>query len=223
MADWKPPSRGALDDTPWPDKLVARAIAPGDADDRMHGYAVLGDIARHYRYSDLVYLAITGELPSERASALFHVALCSFATMSVGEAPVHVGVVARITGGAALGAGLVVLADHARYLVDAHASLVACLRDGSALPAEHASAGDADYVRNLRDAAASQLVRPEMTRDAARIALLYEAGVREPDRMEAAIVSSRMLSVAAETLATGSSALGSYPILLPPFHYVEDD
>ena len=223
MTDWKPPSRGALDDTPWPDKLVARAIAPGDTDDRMHGYAVLGDVARHYSYSDLVYLAIIGELPDPHASALFHVALCSLATMSVGEAPVHVGVVARITGGAALGAGLVVLADHARYLVESHASLLACLAAGSPLPAEHASTCDADYVRNLRDAAGSKLARPEMTRDAARIALLYEAGVRDPDRLEAAIVASRMLSVAAETLATGPNALGSYPMTLPPFHYVEDD
>jgi hypothetical protein len=62
-----------------------------------------------------------------------------------------------------------------------------------------------------------------MTRDAARIALLYDAGVRDPDRMEAAIVASRMLSVAAEALATGPSDLGSYPMTLPPFHYIEDD
>lgn len=223
MTEWKPPARGALDDTQWPATLVARAVAPGAADDRLHGYAVLGDVASHYRYSDLVYLAITGELPGERESVLFHTVLCSLATLSVGEAPVHVGVVARVTGGAALAAGLVVLADHARHLVEAHASLIACLRDGGELPAAYKTDADADYVRTLRAAAPSELVRAEMTRDAARIALLYDAGVRDPDRMEAAIVASRMLGLAAETLATGPSDLGGYPMTLPPFHYVEDD
>jgi hypothetical protein len=225
---WKPPAPGVFDETVWPDKLIAKAVLLGDADDRLHGYSVLGDIARHYRYSDLVYLSVMGELPDARAAALFHVALCSFATVAVNEAPAHVGVLSRICGGtfaAAIGAGALAAADDARHKLDAHVALLAWLSDpNDVVPDEFTSTEieHREWVQTLRGLIGdAPLVRSEMTRDAARIALLFEAGLRNRDTVEAAIVVARVCGLVPEIVATGPQDIGSYPVTLPPFHYVE--
>jgi hypothetical protein len=225
---WKPPAPGVLDDTVWPEQLIARAVLPGDADDRLHGYSVLGDIARHYRYSDLVYLTVVGELPDARASGLFHIALCSLATIAVNEAPAHIGVLSRICGGtfaAAFGAGALAAADDARHKLDAHVGLLAWLSDpNDVVPDEFTSTEveHREWVRTLRGLIKdASLVRSEMTRDAARIALLFEAGLRNRDAIEAAMVVARVCGLAPEILATGPQDIGSYPVTLPPFQYVE--
>src|SRR3569623_2751795 len=89
---WEPPARGALDDTAWPTQLIARVVAPGDDDDRVNSYAALGDLARHYSFTDLLYLGLVGELPSPGASRQFHVAMMAAAPVSVREASVQAGV-----------------------------------------------------------------------------------------------------------------------------------
>jgi len=226
---WKPPAPGALDDTAWPERLVARAVDRGHADDRLHGYEVLRDVTRNYAYSDVLYLAIVGELPDDRAAKQFQIALCSFCTIAVTEAPAHVAVLSRICGGAmasALGAGLLSLADQARHKVQAHADLLAWLAAPSETlpPTDEA---DGPWVETLLATLAharceARLVRDGMSRDAARIALLFEAGVRTAEQLEAAIVASRFCGLAAEALATGPRDLGQYPVKLPPFEYVED-
>jgi hypothetical protein len=226
---WKPPAPGVLDDTAWPEKLVARAVQPGTTDDRLHGYEVLRDVGRNYRYADLVYLAITGELPDDGASALFHVALCSFATLAVNEAPAHVGVLSRICGGtvaSALGAGALTLAEQAHHIVTRNEAVIAWFATPARELPQSALAEDADeraWVQTLRDAAPTATsVRPEMSRDAARLALLHDAGIRDANQLEAAIVMSRMNGLVAEVLVTGPRDLGEYPVKLPPFQYVED-
>ena len=228
MTTWNPPAPGALDDTAWPEQLVGKAVLPRDDDDELHGYRVLDDLARHYGYSDVIYLAIVGELPDERQSRLFQCAMCSFATLSVIEAPGHVGVLARICGGtlaSAVGAGALAIADQTRQTLNHHGAVLTWLASPTTdVPAELTNEADASWVRTLREAAGdSHLVRPEMSRDAARIALLFEAGLHSREQIEAAIISSRMCGLLAETLAAGPADLKLYPVKLPPFQYVEDE
>ncbi len=227
---WQPPARGALDDTAWPEKLVARAIEPGSDDDRLHGYAVVGDLAKHYELSEVLYLAIVGELPNAAQANRFRVALISLAAIGVNEAPTHVALLSRICAGAissALGAGLVVAADQARFKLEANWPLFAWLANPVGPPPDEVCSRDPDdarWVVTLRRAAPdSTLVHDSLSRDAARIALLYDAGLREPAQIEAAFVASRVCGIAAEALRAGPKDLGSYPVKLPPFHYVEDE
>ena len=229
MTTWKPPAPGVLDDTVWPEKLVARAVLPGESDDRLHGYAVLGDVALHYRYSDLIYLAVVGELPDDRASRLFHFGLCAFATVAVNEAPAHVGVLSRICGGSlasAIGAATIAAADQAHHIVEGHRDLLAWLvRPEDPPPATFRTADPYHHawVRSLRDALPDvSSLHPEMTRDAARLALLFEAGLHTTDQLEAAIVTSRVSGLVAESLLATPADLARYPVKLPAFHYVED-
>lgn len=213
---WKPPAPGALDDTPWPEQLTARAVEPGASDDRLHGYSVLGDAARHYAFSDSLFLALTGELPSDEQSALFDLALWSFAAPHVGESPLHLAVLVRVSGAplaSALATGLIAATDHARALV---AQQLEALTTATQPDAWVATLREAIAARGLPD-----VVKPELTKDGARIALLQAAGLRTADQMEAAIVAARVGAIAAEAMATGPQDLSAYPVKVPPFHYVE--
>jgi hypothetical protein len=227
---WKPPAAGALDDNAWSEQLIARAIDAGPADDRLHGYAVLGDVANHYQFSDLVYLALVGELPDPRSSALFALALFSFATPGVAEAPVHVAVLARMSGAtmaSALAAGSITAADQALDIVSRHASLLSSLQSCTGdLPSDYQGHHEPKVVALCERARAIDPglpIRRDMTLDATRITLLYLSGVRTADRMIGAIVSSRISAIAAEVLATGPEHLGQYPVKVPEYRYVETD
>jgi len=232
MADpWIPPSHGALDDTAWPERLIAKAVSRGVADDRIHGYELLSDLARHYSFSDVLFSGLTGELPDRASSQRFSLALLASAATSVAEAPTHVALLGRIAGGAlsaALGAGLLALADQARSKTDGHAALYAWFEHplGELPPsARDSTDSDREWVASLLSTLGdtTTLVRREMTRDAARLALFADAGIREPERVQAALTVAGSLGVIAEALLAGPADLGSYPVTLPPFHYIEPD
>jgi hypothetical protein len=228
---WKPPGPSALDDMEWPTQLVARAIEPDATDDHLHGYAALGDLAQRVSFADTIYLALTGELPDTRSAALFGLALFSFATPSVGEAPTHLAIVTRLTGSpfaSALGAALATASDAARHLMTTHSELLRWLDAPiDALPDVARGATD-PWVAALIERVTSidatvDGLRAEMTKDAARIALLHAAGMRAPEQMIATIVAASVAGIAAETLATGPQHLGIYPINVPKFEYVDDE
>ena len=228
-SSWKPPGPGALDDTPWPEKLTARAVTGDATDDRLHGYAVLGDLAKHYRFSDTLFLALVGELPDGRTSALFELALQTLAAPRATEASVHLAILTRLSGApaaSAISAGLIVAADQAHALVRHHADLLRWL----AAPTPDVPAvfgGDEPYSAALaaavsRIAPDQTLVRATMTRDAATIATLFLAGIQSPEQLQGALLAPRICGIAAESLATGPDHLSLYPVKLPPFRYVED-
>jgi hypothetical protein len=66
---------GPIEQQKWSEHLEAHVV-----DDRgplrVHGYDVESDLARHYRFSDVVYLTLTGELPDDARSRAFEIALC---------------------------------------------------------------------------------------------------------------------------------------------------
>jgi hypothetical protein len=224
---WKPPGPGALDDLPWPDKLAANAIDCDAADDRIHGFSLLGDLARHYSPSEILYLSLVGELPEPEAARIFDLALASLASMSPREAPTHVAVLSRICAAqlsSAFGAGLIALAEQARFMVAEHAELLTWLANPVGALPERFTAND-PWTASLVEAARARQVsvpqlRPEMTRDAARLTLLYAAGLRLPEAWQAAIVGARFSGLAAEALLATPDQLKLYPVKLPPFHYV---
>jgi len=225
---WQPPSSGPIDDVTWPDKLSGAVVEAFGSDDRVHGYSVLGDLARHYAHSDHLFLAVTGDLPSDRASRLFRLGLIAWSPVSIAEAPTHVAVLSRICGGtfsAAMGAGLATLAERARSIVESHEPLLAWLaHPDPTLPAVATAPDGAavEWIDTLRALAEDlQLLDARMTRTAASLTLLFEAGVRDSERMQAAIVLAGSASVLAEALAASPKDLPAYPITLPPFHYVE--
>ncbi len=118
-APWDREQRTPFDEHAWPAKLTARVVSP-EPDPRIHGYAVRSDLARHYRFSDVVFLSLTGELPTEEQSSTFEQALILLAPISVAEAPSHAASLARVcdaSHSAVLGTGAIALAEQARFMV----------------------------------------------------------------------------------------------------------
>ena len=79
---------GPLDAAEWPEKLTARVVTAG-ARPRLHGYDVEADLARHYSFTEMVLLSLTGNLPTAQEARAFDVALQFAAPVSVQEAPTH--------------------------------------------------------------------------------------------------------------------------------------
>ena len=222
---------GPLDESPFPERLSARVVTPGDKP-RLHGYDVEGDLAAHYTGSELTLLALTGELPSGEALAMFEVASAFLAPVSVAHASAHAAVVARLCGATistTIGTAAIGLAEQARALLDEHEALFTWLRKPTdELPAPFRAEGPADAasVDRVRAALSKRGVTlPALelgpTRTAALLMLLHAAGLRRRARIEAALVLFRMPAVIAEALAERPTNFGNYPINLPRFSYEE--
>ena len=223
------PSRpGPFDEFPWPEKLAARVVTPGK-DPRIHGYDVERDLARGYRFGDLVLLALVGELPSDEASRAFDVALSFLAPTSIAHAPVHGGAIARICNGtpsAIAGTCAVGLAEMTRSTLARHAAWTAWLRDRHGPPPPDPDPPNGASVDALRAAIleaglAVPALDVAVSRDAALIAVLYACGLTDDERMLAAVVTAKLPVAIAESLATPAGSFRTYPARLPPIAYEE--
>jgi len=200
----------------------------------MHGYDVYGDLAQHYRASDLALTGLVGHPPSEQEGALFDATLSFLAPCTVSEAPSHAAVLTRACGGAApqlVSVGATLLAEHSEALVRDHASLLAWLSaSGGPLPPpfrcgdEAARQGVRLFEARLGRAGIELTIfAHDPTLDAACIAALHRCGLTDPEQLVAALVLARLPGVLAESLAAPIGDRRPYPIDLPPFRYVADE
>jgi hypothetical protein len=223
----RPP--GPVEQHPWPEELRGNVVTPGTRS-RMHGYDVEGDLAKHYRFSDVVLLALTGELPSDEQSIAFDAAMIFLAPLSIAEAPTHVAALANITGSrssATVGVSAIALAERARMLVADSGPLLQWLAaPGSSLDARFRDdrPDERESVQRLRDALAGRGVRiaaldGSLSREAALLATLWFAGLTRPDQLEAALVTAALPGVVAEAPFHKVASFREYPMQLPPFQY----
>jgi hypothetical protein len=223
--------QGPLESADFPEALTARVVTPG-ASPRLHGFDVEADLSRHYGPTDLLFLSLTGELPSPEAAGALRVALAFLSPVSVAHASVHAAVLARLCGttsSSTIGVAAIGLAEQARVLLDAHAELLLWLHEPSGeFPARFRSddPGDRASVERLRVALASTGfldstldLRP--SRDAALLSVLFMCGLRRREQLEAAIVTSRLPSTIAEALSEKVVDFAHYPINLPRYRYEE--
>lgn len=212
-----------------PETITARVVTPGDRP-RVLGYDVQGDLARYYRFPELVLLAATGQLPSEPLGRAFDVALQFLAPVSVAEAPVHAAVLTRLcgaSGSSVISAAVVGLAEQARHFMNGKAGLIAWLegRTQDMPPAcRSADEADAEAVGRLREALASTglMVRgldAPLGLGPALLAVLHACGLTSAEQIELAIVLARMPCAVAEALTQQPGRYEEYPMDLPPFHH----
>jgi len=222
---------GPLEAASFPERLSARVVTPGK-DPRLHGYDIERDLAANYSSSELTLLSLTGELPNEEALFMFDVASTFLAPVSVAHASTHAAVVARLCGAATsttIGTAAIGLAEQARVLLDEHEDLLRWLRKPTEelpVPFRAKSAEDSASVERLRVLLSKRGLTLRSldlgpTRTAALLILLHAAGLRRRERVEAAIVLSRMPAVIAEALAERATNFGNYPMNLPRFSYEE--
>lgn len=196
----------------------------------MHGYDVEADVAKHYRFSDVILLALMGELPSDEQSLAFDAAMTFLAPLSIAEAPTHAAALAHITGSrssAIVGVAAIALAERARTIVADSAPLLRWLATpGEPLDRAFFAEGpaDQDSVQRLRDALATRGVRlaalaEPLSRQAALVVTLWLAGLKRPEQLETALVIASLPGVVAESHFHGVASFREYPMQLPEFVY----
>jgi hypothetical protein len=221
-----------MDEPIWPERLAARVVDPGPVP-RIHGFDVEGDLARHYGFAEIALLALTGEAPDRAAGRAFEIALAFLAPVTARLASVHAAGLARLCGANGTGiAGVaaVGLAEEARVLLADHLDLLRWLDDvvPPVPPAFRCQGEDerrrvADLARLLAESGFDGSRLEGLGSIPALIAVLHACGLRDPERISAALILSRLPCALAEALAVRPLAFGDYPVGLPPFRYVEDE
>jgi len=223
---------GPFDAYAWPEKLAARVVTPGPSP-QVHGYEVETDLARHYRFSDLIYLGLTGELPDDRASLGFELALLFAAPVPVTHAPTHAALLARIccvAAGNIFSVAAATLGTQARHLLERHRLLLAWLERPEGSPPSGALSSD-EPDRAAVDRLAAELDRrgircavhdSPFSREAALLVLLHACGIRQREAIESALVLAGLPLCVAEAMAVAPCSMREYPANLTPFLYVEE-
>jgi citrate synthase len=214
--------KGPLESRAWASQLEAHAVAGGDRP-TLHGYDVEEDLARHYRFSDLVYLALTGDLPDDRRSRAFEIVLMFLAPISVARGPVHATVLAAYCGAppnGLLAAAAAALSDDVAHLVQAAVDDVVPAEHRAQTPEETAAV---ERLRaRLEGLVDVPLLRQGPCRDLALAAALRACGLESPLSLAALFAIARLPSAVAEALPRSTRHfVDEYPLDLPPFEYVE--
>lgn len=215
---------GPIEDNDWPRQLPSRVSAPQSG--RLHGFDVVSDLARHYSFAEIGFIALRGEAPSEQEGRLFELALSLLSATPVSEPPAHVASLSRTCGTAptsAIATGVVVLAEQVRWQIEQWAPLLAWVQDPQGDPPAAAIESSGDVQRMLvatlpPDAGSLARCHP-FTTEAAGLALLHELGMAEETRLAATLIFARTPRICAEVVAARPGALREYPIATPDFAY----
>ncbi|MBI4818026.1 MAG: hypothetical protein HY791_17320 [Deltaproteobacteria bacterium] len=228
-------TQGLLESLEWPQKLDAHVAQPGNAP-RLHGYDVQHDLAAHYELTELSFLALTGELPSEGASRALRAALVFASPSFVHHAPAHAATLAHRCGAApsaVIALAATALAEEVRFDLDAHAALFEWFETGSSGPlppamlapndegkqataALAATAGHGPWAACLADSTGAPL-----SPFAAVVSVLFHTGLKSRAQLETCLVLARLATASAEAFAAPVGRVRNYPQRLPDFQYEE--
>jgi hypothetical protein len=236
---------GPIDSREWPKQLDAHAISGGgaaadaaspDGAVRLFGYDVERDLAASYRFSDLVFLALTGELPDDARSRAFEIALCFAAPRSIAHAGIHAAALARMCGarpsGVLSAAGLVLGEEASALVASINETLAARAQTESsaAPPAPLAAAllavDDAErtsvttLAKLLEGVLEVSILHADPSRDVALLGVFRACGITEAFRLASLIAFARLPSALAEANAIAGGGFAGYPIDTPHFEYV---
>jgi hypothetical protein len=220
---------GTIESREWPATVQARIVGPGAAP-TIHGYALHDDLAKHYRFADIVLLSLTGELDPVAGAALDVVLRFACAT-SVADAPTHAATLAKLCGSRVSGIVSIAatgLAEQSRAILDEHERVIPRLVIGSLNGmAKDYAARDEDErhaVEALRQALGSFTARVpalgyDIRIDTAIVAVLLGCGLREREHLELALTLARLPVACAEAFAAETGAFKEYAINTPAFVY----
>lgn len=224
--------RGPIEDGTWSEQLSALVV---DRDGRVHGYDVVGDLAQHYGFAEIVLTTLVGETPSRAVGRAFAVVMAALLPIGIARGASHGTSLARMLGTpprstVAIAAAL--LAETADELVSRHAPLLVWLDRAEGDPPAIALTDDAGerlraqaLVQALGEAAAicPAISSHPFTRDATVVAILFACGLRNALTQVTAMVVAATSAVVAEAALHPPKALREYPIDVPAFRYREPE
>lgn len=217
---------GPIEARQWPRELVANALDRTATGGRLFGFDVEADLARNYRFSDVVYLGLTGDLPDDARSRAFEVALIFATSLGAGEAPVHAAMLARLCGvraGGTLAVGALSLGE--KYEAILRELAAATGSDSGPLPDSLSAKDDAERasVGRLRESLSGLLEVPMLARDPSRevalVATLRACGLRPGFPIASALTMAGLTATTAESARVVMGRFKDYPMDTPPFDY----
>ena len=230
MSDSKTPT-GPVEAGKWPDRLMARALSPSDPP-RLWGYDVHQDLARHYRFSEVLWLAATGEVPeAARQAEVLECVLIFLAPVTVAEAPAHAATIANLCKSSlasVVSVGALTLAQQGQWVLNHHAELWPWGEAPQFPAALRGAPEDGPAVARLEAALArlgreSRIFRESPALVTAGLAVLFELGFTEPRQLLSLWMSCKLPCVLAEAFAAPAGRLNEYPLDLPRFEYEAPD
>jgi hypothetical protein len=229
--------RGPIEDGDWPERPVARAVAPGPKP-RIRGYAVDDDLALNTSAAERVWLTLKGELPDAAQLCAFEVTLAFASPAHVGEAPTGAAIAARLAGGRKAGfiqTACAVLGEQAQRFDAIGASLETWRDDRGVVPAALAP-GDDEHAERTGAFAEAIRAAAEDAGDAglevrwAGFGLMaaladawWQLGIRRAEEWIALWVHARLPAVVAEAMYVRPGTFHLYPMNTPEFRYEEDE
>lgn len=218
------------------DRFPGGPIEAGVMDGRrLHGFDIPEDLARHYGIAEIQLLALTGEPPTEAEGRAFELCLTFLADVSILDASVHAGRVARhvhsILGNtpgttATLGVGL---AEQARFQLEQYEPWLAWLDAEDRGEPPELTTGDDDLVQQfthlLPDEYGEWLesLGASMNLFGAILSVLHRLGVGKVHQLTTVLVMARLPIALAEAFSVGDPRLWSYPLNLPRWKYVGEE
>ncbi len=223
---------GPIEEKELPARLRCHVVTPGRAP-RIHGYDVQRDLARHYELTDVVFLSLTGELPSDAERRALDVALAFAAPVSIAEAPAHAAALASVCGPRAssmFAVAAIAVAEQVSATLDGLAELLPKIALGDLEGSEGLGARDDDEreaVQRLSDALGTFAAKvPALARDVgletALIATLFACGLRTRAQIETILCVAKLPTICAEALAWRAGDLRAYPMNLPRFEHFDE-
>lgn len=228
---------GILDGVAFPDRISGHVVEPA-RDPRIHGFAVQEELGHQADFTGVMWLALTGELPSTLEAEAFTRALVWLAPLHVGDGPAHAPVLAKVAGApeeVLPAVSAVALGQHATAELDALAPMFRWLVSGAGAPPEIVVEVDptpgqragwerlcVDVARWFGAARGLERRRP-WRRGPAAYALLHWLGIRDRPRLLAIATLARLPVALAEAACVAAGSVQAYPTLQPGYLYVEED
>ena len=209
MSSTQQDPRGPVESGDWPERLPAHVVSP-TVPCRVHGYALLDDLGRHYNFGETVFALLTGAPPEAPWGRAVNLAFTALLATTVADAPVHAATLSRratAPSRAVLAIGMLGLAEQVDALI-----------------AQPNAEGDPDadaltLWSLLPSSVRTALGTPPRTAESLALTVLREAGLKCPLRLAAAVCMTRVPALAAEVAAVQPTDLRGYPMRLPDFQY----
>ncbi len=225
----RPLPSGPFEELSWPSLLEAGVVKPGTMP-RIHGYSVDEDLCRHYSFGEVLFLSLTGDLPTREKGILFENVLIRLCPVSPADGPVHAALLSRAAGATSTGTlmvGLIGLCERARHTVSKHLPLLEATRLGKPLPPGFEAKTERDHIvgKELNELWPEEPGPPMegLTAEASCVMALSACGLCEEWQLEVALVAAGLGVLPAEAQRAPAGRLTDYPMNLPPFRYEERD
>lgn len=217
-----------LNDMSTEDLFPGHIVRPG-AQPRVRGYRLHDDLGRYYAFSEVLLLAMTGEIPTPQDAHAFERALIFLMDTPITSAAAHAARVTQVGRGGPTGvtavAATTIIAE-AKEEIDRAVSLLDLIEGRDNCPDETicaTSTAEREAVANLRAVlpwAEIGVLAHDLALFPAIFAVFHRCGLVRPEQWLMATLQGRLTTAAAEGFGDFSRNFSTLPMRLPQIEYV---